>query len=723
MKPISILILQLLFSCSILFGQRSASQSFHTAGSVNDTNLEEKLADLTQLEKDQNLKVYAELSYQIGMHYLMKGDYNRFFHYMDHSIEKATAVNAYLVWAEALGAKAETFSMLEKHYDSLKYFLKALDVCLQANNHLGAAQNQASISSSYRELGILDSAKIYIDQALKYQPKANEQYEYSIVYQMAGAIYREVGEFDDAYGYMMEALKIFEEQDLTYQRIVTLNSIGVLLGDQGEMEKSEIFVRKSLDLARKNDVLLYQANPLLALGEFMYQRSQLDSAYYYLESALEIYLQKNKTLAAADVQLRIGKVDLKNNQPSKGLQKLEDALKVFEQQELQSDIVAAKLLIGKAHLELNQTEKALDYLIESKTLAETINLKLQLDEIYLQLTNAYTQTNNYKKAYQTHLKYTTLMDSLHDLEKNKIIRELESQYELAKKEDNIEQLEQSTKTQTAQLRNQNNAIIALIFGISIFLLLSIALYRNLSYTKLITKQTEEINRHKIQELEKDKRLSIMQAMIKGQEQERRRVAQDLHDGLGGLLSTVKLKFDAAKEAPFAFSTSKAYQEGNELLDLACREVRKISHNMMPGAIAKFGLIPAVNDMCLALEKAQNIKVDFQTINWTRKLPEDLSITIYRIIQELLNNVVKHAEATEVIVQLACHDQSVNLVVEDNGRGFVPAQRKQSNGLGISSVQSRVDYLNGKLDIESLPGKGTTFCIDFPLKEGIDSPTT
>ena len=548
-------------------------------------------------------------------------------------------------------------------------------------------------------------------------------FQYANACQVAAFIYRDEGKFDLANEYMMKSLQLFEQEEKKYSIISTLNCISILHLDQSELEKARHYGHLSLQQAQDENIKLYEADALVTLGEIFLKEHALDSALAYFEKALEINQQKGLTKGSASTKIRIGKVYLQQEKPHAALEIFQEAFTVFQDRQSYRKMAIVKHHIGLAYLQQKAHHQAIKQLEASKYIADSIGYYIELPNIYADLSHAYAQNGQFEEAYALRMAYHTIQDSLHNLEKSRIIKEIETQYQVSKKEDNIAQLEETALLRSNQLRHQKNYIIGLIIGAGLFLIVSIILYRYLSYNRLIAKQQAELDQHKIKELERNRRLVAMQAMIQGQEQERKRVARDLHDGLGGLLSTVKLKFDAVKAEHLSFGKSNAYQEGHELLDMACYEVRKIAHNMMPGTIAKFGLVAAIRDMCITLEKAQQMEVNFQTINFKQNLPEALSITIYRIVQELLNNVAKHAEASEVIVQLSCHHQKVHLIIEDNGIGFDVEAAYEKDGIGVSSVCSRVRYLNGHMEVESFPDKGTTYHIQFPVKQAENLPIT
>ena len=205
----------------------------------------------------------------------------------------------------------------------------------------------------------------------------------------------------------------------------------------------------------------------------------------------------------------------------------------------------------------------------------------------------------------------------------------------------------------------------------------------------------------------------MNAMIEGQESERIRIAKDLHDGLGGLLSTVKAHFSNIQAEIKRIESLQIYDRAQEMMDEACDEVRRISHNLMPNTLRLEGLSSAVEILGSEMSEAHQITINVEVPDSISSMSESQGVFIYRIIQEGLNNVIKHAEAKEVLVQLSETADEFHCIIEDDGKGFDPLMIK--SGLGLKSIQSRVNYLEGSLDIDTRIDVGTTISFHIPKK--------
>lgn len=332
------------------------------------------------------------------------------------------------------------------------------------------------------------------------------------------------------------------------------------------------------------------------------------------------------------------------------------------------------------------------------------------------LSESHKDQRNYKQAYTYMRSFADLKDSILNERRVNAISNISIKYEAKEKASEIKLLEMDKIQAQEQNKRQRSALF--ILGGSLLLLMIglyyiVKFYRDrLSAARIIESQKEEINSQKIKELEDAMQISSMESMITGQEVERERIAKDLHDSLGGLLSTVKLQVDKANNC----STDELDAElshATELLDIAVSEVRTISQDLQPGALKRLGLVPALNDLVNRYRSKSGPEVIFQHYGLPKQFDQNFSLDIYRIIQELLNNALKHAQASEILIQLNLEANDIVILVDDDGIGF-DAQKKYKS-MGLENIRSRVNYLKGTIDIDSRINKGTSFMIHIPLK--------
>ena len=355
--------------------------------------------------------------------------------------------------------------------------------------------------------------------------------------------------------------------------------------------------------------------------------------------------------------------------------------------------------------------KSRDAYEEADRLYTSIGYSSYIVFIRSRLAEFYAQDGNYKKAYAYSLSSHQLVDSLRNVDAERNLKRFQVEYETQKKEQalRINQLELKQKTQERNIWLGSSVFLALL-AISIFS----AARQRIRQRELLTAQEKAIQDEKIQRLEQEKRLLALSAMIDGQEQERRRIAKDLHDGMGGLLTTIKAHYNTIGEAVMK---DEKYREvvpqTGALIDRACTEVRRISQNMMPAALLYSGLEGALEDLAVQI-RTNNIQCDLEVLGDLNELEESKAVSIYRIMQETVNNILKHAAATRVLLQLIVHGNTLHITVEDNGKGFDFAEALKQKSVGMKSLSSRVQYLKGEWDVDSEAGEGTIITFNLPL---------
>lgn len=316
------------------------------------------------------------------------------------------------------------------------------------------------------------------------------------------------------------------------------------------------------------------------------------------------------------------------------------------------------------------------------------------------------------------LQYIAVNDSLNTLKHNENLNKNIAKYEQKELREERIDLAKNQRLFELKSRRSNFTLYSLLFSIGAILIggyLVILFYQQkLNATNIIHKQNEQINQQKIKELESTLHLQTMESMITGQEDERERIAKDLHDSLGGLLSTIKLRFDKLESDSKHNGENNEFNKVHELIDIACSEVRNIAHDLKPGALEELGLIEAVSDLLNRNNREKGPEIIFQHygFDFGKNIDSSAALQIYRIIQELINNSIKHANAQEILVQLSLSDDILEIIVEDDGHGYNELNIKK--GMGLENIKSRVKYLKGDISVSSDSDKGTSTLIHIPI---------
>jgi signal transduction histidine kinase len=341
-------------------------------------------------------------------------------------------------------------------------------------------------------------------------------------------------------------------------------------------------------------------------------------------------------------------------------------------------------------------------LFAAMKIAENDSLTDQLLTIYITLSKVKFAQHDFATGNFYEEKWDALSQSDTDQQLSEYANELETKYEVEKKSTKI-------MLQEIQLREKSILNYFLVVAATGLLIISILVYR-------MHIQKHKLQQQRISELETEKQLMATEAVLKGEEQERSRLAKDLHDGLGGLLSGIKYSFNTMKgNLVMTAENHQAFERSMDMLDSSIKEMRRVAHNMMPEALVKFGLDIALKDYCNDINRSGALQVKYQSFGLEDvNLDQTTAITIYRIAQELVTNTMKHARAKTAIVQVTNADGQLAITVEDDGEGFDTIILKLSKGIGWTNIQHRVDFLKGKLDVDSAPGKGTSVHIEFSV---------
>ena len=451
---------------------------------------------------------------------------------------------------------------------------------------------------------------------------------------------------------------------------------------------------------------LFVADDLNALMQF-------DSCWFYLEKVRPVVTQLNKPNLNIRFYYILGGIYRKKKEWNEALvnfQKANDAAKKMKDD---FQVINSEEGMAAGYLHTGNLNKARD--LATDVFNESSRLKIPLLKVQaLQLlADIEEHSGNIIKAYQYLKEFNLISDSVKKEKSQQQMNETEAKYQNEKKQKEILQLQKSNALQSLSLQKKSTFNYFLIGSMAALLIVGFLGYRNLRHRQQLTKQQDELQQQHIRELEKDKQLVAVDAMLKGQEDERSRLAKDLHDGLGGLLSGVKFSLSNMKDNLIITPDNRAvFERSLDMLDTSIKELRRVAHNMMPEMLTRFGLDEALKEYCNTVNATKLVSVKYQSHGMEARLDKATEIIIYRIIQELLNNILKHAAATQTFIQLIQDNNRLNIVVEDNGAGFDTAILQSSAGAGWANIRSRVEYLKGQVDIHSDAGKGTLVNMEF-----------
>jgi two-component system, NarL family, sensor kinase len=552
-------------------------------------------------------------------------------------------------------------------------------------------------------------------EALGLYKQIGTKKDLAVAYINIGSEWQYLSDFETSAENYFEAKKLAEEiGDKRLQRIAN-NNLASIFVNLEQYEKGKEYAEKSLVLALelKNDYAIASSTYNIANAEIYLK--QFDKALGHFKDIEAIGVRTEDYIVILDGWLGQADVYKEIPQYTEAEVYFKKVIALSAEKETPEYEMYAQMGLADVYTATNKNQLATQALTKGISLATNLGSKYELKDLYFKAAVLQEKTGNFSTALDFRKKFEVLNDSIVGEKSRAHINLLEARYESEKKELQIKDLEQETRIKDLSIQ-QNRFLIFILAAILISVLVIAWLGRR-TYTqkKLLLEKENRLKQSRIAELEAEKQLLASEAVIKGQDEERGRLAKDLHDGLGGLLSGVKFSLANMKSTVILDADSAlVFERSLDMLDHSISELRRVAHNMMPEVLVKFGLPEALKSYCDRMRESHIFKIDFQSIGMEERLSSNTEIFMYRIVQELLNNTAKHAKATHVLVQLARQDNEVSITVEDDGSGFDRSIVEKATGAGWGNIRSRVDYLKGKIDVLSAPGQGTSVHIIIPV---------
>jgi two-component system, NarL family, sensor kinase len=587
------------------------------------------------------------------------------------------------------------------------YYRKAGELSRKINYPLGIIKFIVNYTYILNMEGLFDSSLLLNLQSVELSRKIKDSIYIAKTLFNTGTSYRLKGEFENAEACYLEGGKIFAKFGNVEMKAVTDDILQNLYFDLKQYERAINYGQMAVTGFRINNDLPGLGAALSNMGLSYVNLRKLDTAAQLFKEALMIalkigdkYMEQSQYLNLGDILLKQGDYENFKIYMSKALA-LSKELEAHESELIATRGLSYYYQYKKSYVLSKQ------YAIEALALSYKYNLRIQRGKLFTHLSNlSYSMQDNQLGEY-----YATQSSLLGDSILNETIQkntlELEKKYEAEKKELLIKQLQLDKRNQQLSIRQKNSFNSILIGSLATLLLLSLLSFRTY-------KQKQKIQHHRIIELETKQHLTATEAVLKGEEQERTRIAKDLHDGLGGLLSGIKYSFTTMKgNLVMTPENHQAFERSLDMLDSSISEMRRVAHNMMPEALVRFGLDTALHDFCNDINQSGALKITYQSFGLENmEIDQTAAITVYRIVQELINNTMKHSGATSAIVQLTKSNGQLSVTVEDDGKGFDTTILSAKKGIGWVNIQNRVEFLKGRLDISSKKGEGTSVHIEL-----------
>ncbi len=596
---------------------------------------------------------------------------------------------------------------------------KAKEIYLDILAQEQLRKNDYGIGRALNQLGIIFSREGDLKKSIDYTKRAEEKFEVlgkerivAITSNNIASLYRKLGDYDNAMKYFLKNLKIVEKSGNKKRLAETYLNISVFYIDLKDYSKALEYLNECQFIYIKINDLYELSKVYKNLGVVFYRMQNYDESLKYYNLSLKLKKQLGLEEKDPGSYNNLGTLHHKKGNYELALDNYKKSLRIKKSSKVFNNIGHVYYLKGDFY-------KAIKHYKNALALASKTNQKFEKMNALNSLSNAYSGLKKYNLAVDYNYKYLTLRDSLESDYRKAIFIKSKSEEE-KKKLELLEKDKKITEINFDKQRIESNRksiiIYSLIFGLILVSLLFFAIYRGnkQKQSAQIAEKNRQIEQQKVEELLKNQELKSINAMMVGQEEERKRIARDLHDRLGSMLSMVKVHFKSVEDNldKIKSSNKTLYKKANQLLDEACEEVRKISHDIDTGVLTQFGLVAALEDLTDLLKQSNQIDVEFIVYGFKERLDLNLEIAIYRIVQELVSNILKYAKSSEITIQMIKSEEMLNVMVEDDGIGFDIS--KSNNGMGLRNITSRVDSFNGDINIDSTINKGTTVSVDIPL---------
>ena len=509
------------------------------------------------------------------------------------------------------------------------------------------------------------------------------------------------GEVDSSFYYRLVAIRQFEAA----QKVSMAGREYAELGYQYKrinLDKAFAYVRQGVKMLEEIQDTVGLSNVYNNFGVLYEMRESYDSALFYYQSSLDLKKILNDSLGIPYSLENIALIQIINQQYQVAESNLKNALTYRIAVNDQQGLLGNYINLAELYHHKGSYQTSIGYFQKALDKEKEIGQPYAAQYCYEKLTDVYQKTGNYRRALDALVNFTAIKDSLSNEQNIKNVEALTIQYETEKKEREIELLSVENQLKAAEVKNANNRFYASLGGTGLLVLTVFLLFNRYKHKQRALLAEEKAQNQRIG----------FRSLIEGEEKERKRIARELHDGLGQLLSTARLNVSALEDRMEPVIT-KQWENSIKLIDEAVTEVRHISHNMMPNALISIGFEAAIKEQVHSINDAGKIQVHTTMPEEKLALPESEAIALYRVIQEVLNNALKYAEAQNIWLTIT-RKEGIHIHIKDDGKGFDTGLIRSSDGIGWRNIQSRVEILNGALDIQSEIGKGSEISLKLAV---------
>ncbi len=544
-----------------------------------------------------------------------------------------------------------------------------------------------------------EAAKNLIQQSLQIRKRINDFAGQGFCLRSLGNIEYDRNDYEKALALYLQAAPLFEKGNDKKGLAGNYIWVGNVFNEGlHQYDKATEYFTKSLTLSRElNDSSLISYN-YNNLGQAFYFQKKYKQAFEYYYASRDIKRLLNDKRGLGNAFGNISNIYFDTANYALALVYNDSALQIRNEQNDKKGIATCLANGGNIQLLLNNYQAAFDNYQKALNLGNEIDFKEPVIEAYNGLSKYYEQSGNPIQALAFYKLYKNANDSVYNSDIAEQIAGLQTRYETAKKEQEI-------KDKNFQITKRNYWIAAISVLLLLGSLLGYNYYRRFKLKKEKQLQAEIMHQQDI----------ATRGILQAEENERERIARELHDGVGQMMSAAKMNL-SAMEHDLAFTNENqknAFDRIVNLVDEGCKEVRTVSHQMMPNALLKKGLASAIREFIDKID-SRVLKVDLYSEGLNERIDTNTETVLYRVVQECVNNVIKHSGANHLDISLIKDTDGISVTIEDNGKGFDTTQKANFDGIGLKNIRTRIEYLKGTVDFDSTPGNGTLVAIHVPV---------
>ncbi|MBL4677000.1 MAG: sensor histidine kinase [Mucilaginibacter sp.] len=584
----------------------------------------------------------------------------------------------------------------KKYIDTATVLVNKLDYPMGLANIYSFNAVQSSLQGKFDSL--YSYSELCLDVARKYKlPLATAK-----AYNGMGIYHWQTGDYSEAIKNHLAALGIREQHKDQEGIAASKANLAWVYFDNENVKESEQYGVDALSLARKIDNPTIVVNALQLLANVYGSTGQYKKALKCDDETIKISMRESNKRGLSQAYSNMANCYTEMKLYDKALQYQHKVLNIDEFFGDKKQISDTYLNIGAIYTKKKDYPSAMEWLKGSIKYAEESKFKQGQKGAWQLLSSIYENEGNYKSALAAHQKYQEASVALVNERSNAQIAHMDAHYQSEKKEQTIKLLNKENTIQKLSISKQKT-MISIIVGLVLVAFVIAALLHNRNKLK----QEAELQLQLLQQQE-----LMTKAVLDAEEHERKRIAADLHDGVGQLFSAVKMNLNGLFERTDFTRPEDRYLAENTmaLVEESCKEVRVISHQMMPNILLRSGLAADLKSFIEKID-TNKLKIHLETSGFKDKLESNVETMLYRIIQETINNVIKHADATQLNIELKQAKEEITAIIKDNGVGFDTAA--QADGIGLKNILTRIEYLKGSISYYSAPGRGTMVSIHIP----------